>query len=557
MAGDQREFLIRITGDAAGLVSASGQAGQAMDNMGKTGGASLQSLGRETEALTLKKEDLKKALHSVGNAFPEVGILARFMFNPITAGAAAAGVGLKALIETLNEVKEIQNRTAEVEGNTAAVQANKKALEEAGLAANAYGRELERIDSRPPTATEQGQAVKNLADTYDGAAQRIEDAKRRLEMKQAESEGRSDQDKQAINDRYDLQAKKRQDEAAARDLAIKFGVLQKEKSDQEKMGKDLEDVRKQQAKTGSEEASRARLETAKKNFEAQAKLVEEMEKATSKSSGDQKGMLGEMWDVAKEYAGNAADIATGGDVKNTTATAEERLPGDRAALEQRRQVYEKAQAEEKKRIDEARALAEKEAQIRADLKASKERTKGLETELPQQAAKTAVEIGARQQVWDIEHPKSDWERNVGPKYPKVPGMPGQPSGFGNLPTGYFPGGMGGLPGGLPGGMGGLPGGLPGGMGGLPGGLPGGMGGLPGGLPGGMGGLPGGMGGLPGGAAPGELLQQVQEAMKAHQKVQEKFGTETVSTIQTAVKKMEEFVGKMGGIKEQVKSLLVP
>jgi hypothetical protein len=100
------EILINLKANKIGAEEAVSELNKVKSLAKATGDEGVAVAEKEesgTKTLILRKHELRAALHALGRAFPEVGHLARFMFNPITAGIGLVAVGISAAKKAMDD----------------------------------------------------------------------------------------------------------------------------------------------------------------------------------------------------------------------------------------------------------------------------------------------------------------------------------------------------------------------------------------------------------------------------------------------------------------------
>jgi hypothetical protein len=108
--GDEREFKIRITGDASGVAAAGREGGEALDNLSiKTRNyiERLKEQNIEAERAEVSHRNLRFGLQMLGPEFAEAGHAALVLFaNPLTAALVSATFLIGQLIEHNKRLRE-------------------------------------------------------------------------------------------------------------------------------------------------------------------------------------------------------------------------------------------------------------------------------------------------------------------------------------------------------------------------------------------------------------------------------------------------------------------
>jgi hypothetical protein len=409
--GEEAEFKIRITGDASGVVGASAQSAEALtgvESATKKGTAAYKEMGDKVGLLTEQKHALKLALHQLGNEFPVVGGLTRFLFNPLTAGVAVATVGIKAMADLLGRLKSIEQDTAPIVGMSAAWAVQAAALANLRTEAAAYLRSLEEIKSKKTTPSEEMDAYVKVHQAARIADQSIMDAREAAELKAAEGREEPEHKLNAIREKYAKDRIRRDDEAAKSDLASKDAAQKAEEYRAKKAGEELTEARAKLAGLGSDEGDKKRAEAAKTNYDAQAALVEGLEKTVNGPEGFMGGLmeslreniLAPILNLSYNLQGKIAPQ----DWTNPAAAAATKLPGEEAKSAGWQKVYEKEKSDAAANAAARAVEEERVRKLEAAQSSGLGRAKALETEIPIAREKAASEIRARHTIQSIEFP---------------------------------------------------------------------------------------------------------------------------------------------------------
>jgi hypothetical protein len=146
-----REFKIKLTGDATELQSSAKQGASALNEVAQASqedSRNTAELAKKTEFLTLKKGELKKIVRELSRDFPEAGMAARAMLNPIVfafTGAISIFAYAKQKLEEWNkEMDEVAASNAR-SNLIAGIQAQKQAFSEGAAAASNFAQSLQAI----------------------------------------------------------------------------------------------------------------------------------------------------------------------------------------------------------------------------------------------------------------------------------------------------------------------------------------------------------------------------------------------------------------------------
>jgi hypothetical protein len=132
-----REFKIKITGDASNLTQSSQDAGQA-----------LEETGKKSEFLGLKFGELKKLTRELGHEFPLAGAAARAMLNPIVfaiTSAIAAFAALKAKLDDWNKAMDETGARNAHGSFVAGIEAQNEAMATAAASASTFAASLQSV----------------------------------------------------------------------------------------------------------------------------------------------------------------------------------------------------------------------------------------------------------------------------------------------------------------------------------------------------------------------------------------------------------------------------
>ena len=109
MADEEREFRIRITGDAAGIVKASGESTGALGNV-----ADAQAeAGKQAEKHSGHIAGLHKLFHGLNEIVPGLGVVMQAAFSPVGAAISLAFMALRLFHEKMKEFNEECRKAAE------------------------------------------------------------------------------------------------------------------------------------------------------------------------------------------------------------------------------------------------------------------------------------------------------------------------------------------------------------------------------------------------------------------------------------------------------------
>lgn len=197
MSDEDREFKIRITGDASGLVSASGQAGQSLENVksGMLDGVNPallsydRNLGKAaegTERMSMSHRDLTRVLRMVNPQLGELGHLWHLVeANPILASAAAALV----LAEAVKKIREnMIPDTAElgIKSLAPGFDAARGAVDSAQQALLEFHNSLQEVVSTEKVLGAEMERATAQIEAQKEAAQATDDAEKKLALAQLE-----------------------------------------------------------------------------------------------------------------------------------------------------------------------------------------------------------------------------------------------------------------------------------------------------------------------------------------------------------------------------------
>ncbi|GEM_PF-2502839 len=372
------DVLIRVSSDVAG--AAPGQ--RAVKDIAqeiKKAGEEEEDHGKKTGWLTGKKQELRAALSALGGEFPVVGQMARYLFNPLTAGLGIASILINKTREGIKQLEETVGITAGWESMASAVDKGKDALAAAKLEAGAYERQLQAIATAAENAAQKSEDLLKAHQLQMSAEEKLDDARKKAEIARVDATEK-DPVKRAeklleIEERYAVKKRKREDDTAAFEMEQRARTLEATKAEGARLDNELAQARGKKAGLQSEEEIRARIETDKARLkaeeEAQEKRRERLEELDKKTLDPTDTEWHERRHLRK-------------------AVEESDLTIDK----QKAFIKHETKAAQTQ-IDQARAADEEVKRIEGERLAAEQRRKEQEREFKTAQARTAAESAAR------------------------------------------------------------------------------------------------------------------------------------------------------------------
>ena len=318
---DEREFKIRITGDASSSVAAFQQAGQAAQQTKSKlaeltaeqkaqatagqGAGGVQEDSKNTEELTkktgflnLKKTELKKLVRELGHEFPIAGMAGKMMMNPVVASLTLAIGAFSYLKQKLDEWNKALDEAAERNAQRdflPGIEAKAKALADASAEAAAFAESLKNVGAAEDDFSKKiGVAISRLRE-YETAQIEVRNAEEARDLalvNLAEKQGKmSGADaivmRSGIKEKHRKQSEQQQSDAEYAELELKEKELEHSKQQAPDLKKDADAkaaaaarLRAEQARATGElpnmekslaEAEKEKLDKIQKAAEARAK----------------------------------------------------------------------------------------------------------------------------------------------------------------------------------------------------------------------------------------------------------------------------------------------
>lgn len=375
--GDSRlDVLIRVSSDVAGAAPAQ-QAVKDVAEETKKAGQTEEEHGKKTHFLAGRKRELQAALQALGRQFPEVGQMARYLFNPLTAGLGIASLLINKTKEGIKQLEETVGITAGWESMASAVEKGKDALAAAKLEASAYERQLRAIGTATENAAQKSEDLLKAHQAQMSAEEKLDEARKKAEIARVEATEK-DPVKRAeklleIEERHAAKKRKREDDTAAFEMQQRARTLEATKEEGSRLAKELERARGKKAGIESEEEIRDRIEADKVRLKseeaAQEKRRDRLEELDKKTLDPTDTEWHERRHLTKAIEeGDMTTDKLRGFIKHETKAAQPKIDRARAAEEEVKRIESERLSAEQRRKEQEREF--KTAQERTAAEAS-------------------------------------------------------------------------------------------------------------------------------------------------------------------------------------------
>ena len=284
MADEEREFRIRITGDATSIVDASGKTVGVLTNVA----GAQEEAGKQAEKHSGHIQGLHKLFHSLNEIVPGLGVLMQAAFSPVGATISLAFMALRLFHEKMKEFNEECRKAAE---EAAKPLTNRLEQQRETVVRTVDG--MERLRERLSDAERREDSLKASVDrttaafkAQQQAAETLNDAMKAgdiagLEEQHARgivSEEQFAQQRLAIEQRYQEKKRELAEQAEMREILIRKRALEQAELKQPGLTTSAETAESKKEKAPEDLASlrpRAEIDDARKKSAAALKEFEE------------------------------------------------------------------------------------------------------------------------------------------------------------------------------------------------------------------------------------------------------------------------------------------
>lgn len=282
-------FNININADPSGAIAGAQQAADALRKVSEQAkqigayekqvndelAASVRTVTKEEAALALKTAEATKAKTQLGQAakqlgaeFPVLGSLGRMALNPIVGIATAGVVAIRWFKDGITALNAALT-TSEFTRHTKVLEAHRQGLDNAKVAAGEFAEKMRQVRDATATASDASERLNSVMKARDSAEDKLDDARKRLELTQAG--GIKDPAQRAkaeyeIEERYALRKKNREDEAARREIHEQYRKKTNEEINASLLEKRLVTLRKNAAELGTEAELDQRIAAERENL---------------------------------------------------------------------------------------------------------------------------------------------------------------------------------------------------------------------------------------------------------------------------------------------------